>query len=593
MERGSIIKWLFIGLAIFLFMQVGLPLIQGKHGDEKQPLGSRDLIAAEPAPEGACVIEGQGLHFRAELSTRGASLRHVWLTDSKYTRDGQPIDLVTTSLQERSPLRIDLRTPTGANQQVAYDDFDWKLAKSDGKSCTFTYDDGQTALTKTVAANGKPFELDVSLKVTNLAPEARRHRVAVEQDSWYTKKDEADGPKTTSGMPSWVPKFGRASEYLTETIASSDSKTERQHPDDFAPSDFKKKEFTPEAWRRTPGEARFAGVSSSFFTKVVVPVEPPASADAETQIEEVWDNRLPPAAKTQDPAYGHVFRARLVYPEEELAPNASATYQFLSFTGPKERDLLGSVGPHGITDVIDLGRFSIIAKVLVSFLQWLYLKVGSWGWAICLMTIAVRTLLFPLSLSQIKSSMAMRKLKPEMDALNAKYKDDATQRGLALQELWRKNKVANPVMGCLPAVLQMPVWFALYQTLQTAVELYHTPFGIIPDLSSPFLAIPLVLGASSFVQQKLMPAQGDPQQQKMMMYMMPGIFTFMMLFLPAGLGVYMLTNTWLGITQQVLMERYYKARAASTSQIEVREKTVGDGGKPTPVLGKGKARVRG
>ncbi len=181
--------------------------------------------------------------------------------------------------------------------------------------------------------------------------------------------------------------------------------------------------------------------------------------------------------------------------------------------------------------------------------------------------------------------------------LNAWYKDDAAQRGLAIQELWRKNGVSNPVVGCAPMLLQMPVWWALYTALQTAVELYHVPFGpVIPDLSAPgrYLIIPIVLGASSFLQQKLMPAQGDPQQQKMMMYMMPGIFTFMMLFLPAGLGVYMVTNSVLAICQQLLVERYLKGHAAGpTGRIEVREKTSGDGGKPTPALGKGKARARG
>ncbi len=240
-----------------------------------------------------------------------------------------------------------------------------------------------------------------------------------------------------------------------------------------------------------------------------------------------------------------------------------------------------------------------IARGLVWYLYKLYGVVGSWGWAIVLLTISVRMLVFPLSLSQIKNSAAMRKLKPEMDVINEKYKDDAAQKGLAIQELWRKNGVSNPVVGCLPMLLTMPVWWALYTALQTAVELYHVPFGpVIPDLSAPgrYLIIPIVLGASSFLQQKLMPAQGDPAQQKMMMYMMPGIFTVMMLFLPAGLGVYMTTNSVLAIAQQLLVERYLKGNAGNagpTGQIEVREKSSGDGGKPAPALGKGKARARG
>jgi YidC/Oxa1 family membrane protein insertase len=250
----------------------------------------------------------------------------------------------------------------------------------------------------------------------------------------------------------------------------------------------------------------------------------------------------------------------------------------------------------GATEVLNLGTFATIARWLVWYLYKLYSLVKSWGWAIVLLTVSVRIAVFPLSLSQIKNSMAMRKLKPEMDAINDKYKDDAAQRGLAIQELWRKNGVSNPVLGCLPMLLQMPVWWALYTALQTAVELYHVPFGpFIPDLSAPgrYLIIPIVLGASSFLQQKLMPAQGDPAQQKMMMYMMPGIFTFMMLFLPAGLGVYMLTNSVLAIGQQLVVERWLKSHGGSgTEQIKVREKP-SDGGKPPPALRKEKARARG
>jgi YidC/Oxa1 family membrane protein insertase len=582
-QRGSIIKWLFLGLAIMLFFQFGKPLLFGSSADERQPFGDvrDDSHAAERAPEEACTVEGE--RFKAELSSRGGSLRHLWLTEPRYRDKAskQPIDLVTTSLESRMPLRTDLRIPGADGQQVPFDDLDWKLSGHDGKSCTFTYTDDTTRLTKSIAATGKPYEMTASVSVENLAAEPRKHRLAIEVTSYQTQHE------TQGGFLKPI------SEWATETVASTNEKTERQHPDAFDPDDFKGKEFTSEKWRRTPGEARFAAVSSSYFSKVAIPLEGPAPA-AETQIEEYWDaSRY--AKKTSDPGLGHVYRARLAYPEVELQPKGSATYKVLSYTGPKERDLLAAVG-HNASDVINLGWFSPIAKILISYLRVLYGVVGSWGWAICLLTITVRMLLFPLSLQQIKSSAAMRKLKPEMDALNEKYKDDAAQRGLAMQELWRKNKVANPLVGCFPMLLQMPVWFALYTALQTAVELYHTSFGpFIPDLSAPgeYFIIPIVLGASSFFQQKIMPPQGDPAQQKMMMYLMPGIFTAMMLFLPAGLGVYMLTNTWLGIAQQVLVEKYLKTRQQGGSGIEVREKAPGGDEKSAPALGKGKARVRG
>jgi len=607
MERGNIVKWVFFGLAIMLFMQFGWPAISGSGNGELQPIGIVPKAPPERAPEQMCAITAEGSLFVAELSTRGASLRHVALTEPKYSHKANdeklqeapakyrreanpmqtpaggegrpPIDLVTTTREDVMPLRTDLRSPDAPNQQVEWNDFDWKLAASDGTSCTFTFANETTSLTKTVAATGKPYELSVEIKVENLSNEPKKHRLTVEQTAWRTKKE-------TEGS------LGLISENMTEVMSATTQKTERHLPDAFEPKDFKAPEFTTDKWLRAPGEARFAATMSSYFAKTAIPIEGPAKPHAETLIEEIWD-RGRYADKTKDPFYGHTYRARLAYPEQELLPKASVAYKVLAFAGPKERDKLA---PLGITEVINLGWFAVIAKLLVSYLYVLKGIVTSWGWAIVLLTITVRTLLFPLSLSQIKNSAAMRRLKPEMDALNEKYKDDAAQRGLALQELWRKNGVANPVVGCLPLLLQMPVWFALYTALQTAVELYHTPFGPFPDLSAPdrYFVIPIVLGASSFVQQKLMPPQGDPAQQKMMLYLMPGIFTVMMLFLPVGLGVYMLTNTWLGIAQQVLVERYLNSKQGSgPTTIEVREKTSGGGDKPAPALGKGKARARG
>ncbi len=591
MDRNSITKWLLLGLAIFLFWQYGRKAIGiGPTANEHQPIV---LLADATAPtprneEQICRLETGD--FKAELSTRGASLQHFVLKNGNYyqTNEKDPydrtgkMDLVTTPSEGRMPLRTDLRSPVaGAAQQMQFDDVDWKLAANDATSCTFTHVDDTTSLTKIVRVTGQPYQLEVGLKVQNLAAEPKKHRLSFEQSSYIKKKDIEAGF------------MRRQSEHTTETMSSAGDKTERQSPGDFDPDAFKKKEFTKEGWRSTPGDARFSAVSTSYFTKLAIPLAGPAAPASETRIEDVWNPIFGERAK--DPELGHIYRARLAYPEKELKQGESVEYKVLTFNGPKERGLLKAVG-HSATDVLNLGTFAVIASALVTYLKWIFGITGSWGVAIILMTITVKTALFPLSLTQIKSSIAMRKLKPEMDALNEKYKDDATQRGLATQELWKKNGITNPVLGCLPMLLQMPVWWALYSALQTAIEVYHVPFGpFIPDLASPgkYFIIPIVLGASSFIQQKMMPAQGDAQQQKMMMYMMPAVFTFMMLFLPAGLGVYMLTNTWLGIGQQLLVEKYLKAKTTSPGVIEVREKTEGGGGKPTSTLGKGKARVRG
>jgi YidC/Oxa1 family membrane protein insertase len=170
-----------------------------------------------------------------------------------------------------------------------------------------------------------------------------------------------------------------------------------------------------------------------------------------------------------------------------------------------------------------------------------------------------------------------------------------------MMELWRKHKV-NPLGGCLPALVQMPIWFALYATLQTAVEFYHTKFLWFVDLSAPdpFYVLPLVLGAAMIAQQRIVPQQGmDPVQAKMMMWLMPGIFTVMMLFLPAALGVYMLTNSLLGITQQLVTEKLYPraggpgAGATAKSGDIVVKRADKDDKSPAgaAALRKGKARV--
>lgn len=596
MERGSITKWLLLGLAVFFLLTQGKSMF-GSKASELQPFaGIRDsTTAAQRAPEQMCTLEGP--RFRADLSSHGASLRRYVLTDRRFESDHKPMDMVTGTDPSRMPLRTPLRTPedqklpAGAQPQgqVAYDDLDWKLdpklQPADGKACVFTFEDATTSLKKTVALTGKPFELAVEVEVKNLAPQPKKHRFTIEQDSWRLKKDVEGGF------------MSRPSEHVSEVVAAAGNKVDRLSPSDFEPGEFKKPEFTAEKWRRTAGVGDLAAVSAVYFSQLVVPQVGPGAAAAETQIEERWNITRHPK-KEEDPHFGYLYRARLAWPETELQPGQTAVYKALAYAGPKERDLLASIG-HSATEVLNLGTFATIARGLVWYLYKLYGITKSWGWAIALLTITVRLVLFPLSLSQIKNSMAMRRLKPEMDDINERYKDDAAQRGLAIQELWRKNGVSNPVVGCLPMLLQMPVWWALYTALQTATELYHVPFLWFADLTAPdrFYIIPLVLGASSYFQQKLMPAQGDPQQQKMMLYMMPGIFTFMMLFLPAGLGVYMLTNSVLAIVQQLLVEKYLKSHEAGhgggSGQIEVREKSSGDGDKPPPALGKGKARARG
>jgi YidC/Oxa1 family membrane protein insertase len=300
-----------------------------------------------------------------------------------------------------------------------------------------------------------------------------------------------------------------------------------------------------------------------------------------------------------DDKAGDVYHALLNYPAKKLDKGESATYRHVAFFGPKERGVLAEAagGKAKLGDLINLGFFSPVAKVLVQIIGWIHSHItfGNWGVAIIVLTIGLRMLLFPLTWKSIKSGIQMKKLKPEVDALNAKFADDAQAKNLAMMELWRKHKV-NPLGGCLPMLVQMPVWFAMYTTLQTAVEFYKTPFLWFADLSAPdrFYVLPIVLGGFMILQQRIVPMTGvDPMQQKMMTWLLPGIFTVMMLFLPAALGVYMLTNSVLGIVQQLAVQRFSPAPASPSAtdpkkKREIVVKTVDDKG---TTFGKGKARV--
>jgi len=361
----------------------------------------------------------------------------------------------------------------------------------------------------------------------------------------------------------------------------------RLDPKDFEPEDFKEPPFArtalnPGDWYQVTGNPDFVAASNSYFGHALVPRSSPHPPFCQLQIEERWHaDKF--KSMSEDPEGGAMYRAALVYPATQLAPGKSATYSVLSFIGPKERDVLAAAGGGGtrLGQLINLGFFSVIAKVLVAFLLQVYGWIPNWGVAIIVLTLTARTLLFPLSIPSIRSMIKMRELKPELDALNAKHKDDPQARGLAQMELWRKHKV-NPFIGCLPQLATMPVWIALYTTLQTAVELYNIPFLWFPDLSAPdrYYILPFIIGGTSFVQQKMMPMQGgDPAQQKMMLYFLPGMFTVFMLFLPAGLGVYMFTNGVLGIVQQQAVE-WHARRATRRNRPEGQTGGLGSGSAP-------------
>jgi YidC/Oxa1 family membrane protein insertase len=260
----------------------------------------------------------------------------------------------------------------------------------------------------------------------------------------------------------------------------------------------------------------------------------------------------------------------LRYPIVPKAGQKEVQFKFTVFSGPKDYAELSKY--KGLKSLIDYGTFSFVAYPLLAVLKFFYRLIPNYGIAIILLTIAVRLVFYPLSAKSAQSMKAMQKLQPQLQALREKYKDDMTRFNQEQMALFKTHKV-NPMGGCLPMLVQLPVFIALYAVLSNSIELFHAPFfGWIHDLSTkdPFYVFPILMGISMFIQQKMTPTAGmDPLQAKILLAM-PVIFSFVMLNLPSGLTIYIFLSTVLGIVQQWLMNR--EPRNVAQASAPVRNK---------------------
>lgn len=252
-----------------------------------------------------------------------------------------------------------------------------------------------------------------------------------------------------------------------------------------------------------------------------------------------------------------IFEARITPQFLQLKPGESKGEEYEIYFGPKDVDILKAAGSK-LERAIDLGFSDLVAYPLLLLFKWMYKVVPNYGFVVILLTVIIKLVFWPLSQKSYKSMKDMQKIAPLMEQLREKYKDDKEKLNREVIELYKRQKV-NPLGGCLPMILQMPVFFALYAVLGGAVELRHAPFILwITDLSvkDPYYVTPLLMGATMFIQQKMTPASGgDPTQQKVMMFM-PVIFTFMFLNFSSGLVLYWLVNNVLSIGQQYYVNKY-------------------------------------
>ncbi|HTL12351.1 MAG TPA: membrane protein insertase YidC [Bdellovibrionota bacterium] len=284
----------------------------------------------------------------------------------------------------------------------------------------------------------------------------------------------------------------------------------------------------------SPGGVHWIASVDRYFALAVVPQKP---NDVKAVMQTIGDQQQ---------------QVSLVYPLKDKTLDLSARV----FFGPKKLEILKGIEP-SLDQSIDFGWFTVFAYPLFRIMKWLYGFAKNYGVAIILLTILVKLVTYPLTYKSMKNMRQMAVLNPQIQKLREKFKDDPQRLNREMM-MFMKTHGYNPVMGCVPMLIQMPIFFALYRVLYSSVELYQAPFMLwISDLSvkDPFYVTPVLLAVTMFAQQKITPsAAADPMQQKMMQFM-PLVFGAMMLNLPSGLTLYMLVNALASIVQQVFLNR--------------------------------------
>lgn len=523
-ERPSISGVLLaIGLALG-----GWSLYNQFFGDHPPPAATAEETAAAESAEQLSVLRAARAHLGATATLRndaieatvdnlGGGLTSLKLLNPRFRQDDEPRELVTTDREEYRPLRITL---AGLDLPG---DAAWQLDDASDHAVRLRYEGRGYEVVRRIELGRGPYELWQTVRVRNTGRDARRFRFEQHGYQYVRRADEA------SGM------FRARPLLVGQGVCRHDGSVTRKTRDALG---------TPHGYG---GAVDFVGVENTYFIQAITTPD-----TAERCGMRASDRGIDGEG---DPE-GALFEVALRFPVTELQPGEEHVFRTMTFFGPKDWDELGRAG-HSLRDVVDLGTFASIARVFAYLLRLIHDNVvPNWGLAIIILTVLLRIALFPVMNYQFKTMMApMRKLQPEISKLNELYGSDLEKRNAAMMELYRKHGInpASQLVGCLPLLLQMPVFFAFYASLSTNIELYHQPFALWwTDLSAPdrFFALPLLLAVLMHVQQRITPTNVDAQQQRMLLWMMPIMMGVFMLFLPSGLCLYSLTNSVLGIAQQ-------------------------------------------
>ena len=482
--------------------------------------------------------------YRVEFSNRGAVVKSWQL--KKYTDDSKP------------PRILDLVHPDAAQQTggwpfaVALNDKQQESAANSG-----LYQISTPASTLHAPADVQFSWSDGHLEVTKHFRFDHTYVVRVETSVKF------NGAAVVAGI-SWLGGFGD----LTVLNPSPIDTVSVFHSENGKLTNIMAKKLEgPEKWPNGvwQGGKDWTGIQDRYFTAAFLPPNGAAPGTLEARYWKIPRTVQVEGKDTDDPV-------------PQIATGTSAQPAAMRiYVGPKDYDELKKINPP-LNALVNFGWFEFIADPLFHALKWLHKYIPNWGWAIVVLTLIINMLLFPLKYSGYKTSLKMQRVAPEIKQIQEKYKK-YSMRDPRKQEMNKEvmavysREGINPVGGCIPQLLQMPIWFGLYRALQGTIEMRHAPwFGWIKDLSAkdPYFVLPILMGLSMYLASKMTPMTAtDPQQQAMMKFMPIGMAAmFVVIPYPSGLAVYILTSGLVGVAQQWWLNRRHPLPAPPASQAQ-------------------------
>jgi len=487
--------------------------------------GAADVQQAQGLPPEELVLKAaQRVHVETdlldiELDTTGGDLRRADLLDYPETTapDSAPFRLLNGTLPNLFVAQSGLRTPDGEEPT--------HHAVFSAKQTHYRLADGADTLQVPLH-----WRSPAGVEVTKIYTFHRgsyaidlEHRVNNGTASDWHARQYRQLQRTATADPTQSTFIHT---YLGGVLYSPEEKYEKIDFDDISDSDLDRK--------ITGG---WAAMIQHYFLAALVP-------------EAGEENRY--YTKTLS---GARYVIGLISPTQTIAAGDSGSFRTRLFIGPKLQEEMAGVAT-GLELTVDYGVLTVLSQPLFWLLKYIHKLLGNWGWAIVILTVLIKLAFYKLSETSYRSMANMRKLTPRMKSLKERFGDDRQRLNQAMMELYKKEKI-NPLGGCLPILVQIPVFIALYWVLLESVEMRQAPFMLwLQDLSSPdpYYVLPLLMGATMLIQQKLNPAPMDPIQAKVMM-VLPIVFTVFFAFFPSGLVLYWVVNNTLSIAQQWVITR--------------------------------------